>query len=98
MLSFLQPSEQPVVATLEAHETVYAKHQPEYNPLRTIRGLTDMIPVLSRWTLTPEQREMIAGGADIYLELCTFGIPLQPIRMAVGKDVDPDYVKEQYAL
>lgn len=98
MLYFLQPSPEPVVAGLEDHEVVYAKDQPQYNPLRVIRSNTSDCQLLTRWTLTPEQRKDILDGADIYLELMTFGHPLQPIRIGVGKDVDADYVREQYAL
>lgn len=104
MLSFLSPADHPVIEELEKNEIVFAKNQPEYNPLRVLRGQPPECPVLSRWTLTNEQRLAIAQGADIYLELLTFtnenGVPgrLQPIRIAVGQDVDPDYIREQYGL
>lgn len=94
MYDFLSPKDGPVVEGLEAQETVYAKDQPEYTPLRTLRSSDEAGRVISRWAPTPEQRKAIADGADIYLELLTFNGPLQPIRMAVsdGK-LDPDWVK-----
>lgn len=98
MFSFLNPSEKPVVEGLEKHEVVYAKNQPEYNPLRTVRGKTESTPVLSRWNLTEQQRQAVLDGADVYLELNTFGNPLQPIRMAIGSEVAPEYIAEQYGL
>ena len=98
MFEFLQPADRPVVATLESQEVVYAKDQPQYNPLRVLRGNTKNAPVLSRWTLTPQQRGEVVGGADIYFEMYTFGTPLQPVRLAIGFDVDPDYIREQYGL
>lgn len=98
MMEFIQPADRPVVSGLEEFEVVYAKHQPEYNPLRTILSRTEEGRVLSRWSPTRQQRAEIMAGADIYLELATFNKPLQPIRMAIGVDVDPDYIKEQYAL
>lgn len=99
MLSFLQPADAPVIETLESHEVVFAKDQADvYNPLRCLVGHTECRPVLSRWTLTAADREAITSGADVYLELLTFGGPLQPIRVAIGRDVDPDYIREQYAL
>jgi hypothetical protein len=98
MLTFIEPADRPVVEGLEAHEVVYAKNQPEYNPLRVIRSSDKSCRVLSRWTLTPQQRAEVMGGADIYLELSTFKHPLQPVRMAVGDDVDPDYVRMEYGL
>lgn len=98
MFSFLQPHDGPVVRELESKEIIYAAHQPEYNPLRVLRSTSVQGAVLSRWTLTPEQRQAIANGADIYLELLTFGFPLTPIRVAVGQDVDPDYIREQFGI
>ena len=84
MYDFLSPKDGPVVEGMEAEEIVYAKDQPEYIPLRTLRGDGQMVPVISRWSPTKEQRELIANGADIFLELSTFGNPLQPIRMAIS--------------
>lgn len=84
MFDYMQPKDGPVVEGMEAEEIVYAKNQPEYIPLRVLRGEGKMVPVISRWQPTEEQRKLIAAGADIYLELSTFGNPLQPIRMAVS--------------
>jgi hypothetical protein len=79
---------------LEQQEVVYAKNQPEYVPLRTLTSSGPERKVISRWTLTPEQRKAVAEGADIYLQLLTFGAPLQPIVMAVGEgSEDLDWVK-----
>lgn len=104
MFKFLMPADAPVVPGLEKHEMVFAANQPQYNPLRTIRSNNLYRQVLSRWTLTPEQRQEVLDGADIYLELCTFNDrngcpnPLQPIRMAIGKDVDPTFIATEYSL
>jgi len=84
---FMKSYDGPVVEGAEELEVVYAADQPQYNPLRVLRTNTAEGAVLSRWTLTDVQRDMVAGGGDIYLELLTFGAPLQPIRMAVGRDV-----------
>lgn len=98
MFSFMQPAAAPVIETLEAFEVVFGSGQSEYNPLRTIASHTKERAVLSRWCLTTAQREAIANGADVYLEMYTFGEPLQPVRLAVGQDVAPEYICEQYAL
>lgn len=98
MFSFLSPSEKPVVEGLEKHEVTFAKNQSQYNPLRTVRGRTRAVPVLSRWALTDQQRQAISEGADIYLEVNTGGDQLQPIRMAIGSEVAPEYIAEQYGL
>lgn len=94
MFEYLTPKNGPVFDGLEQKEIVYAKSQPEYVPLRTLVSSGPNCRVISRWTLTDEQRKAVAEGADIYLQLYTFGEPLQPIMMAVsdGK-VDRDWVR-----
>lgn len=86
-MDYLKPKDGPVVEGREAEEVVFAKDQPEYIPLRTLvyetyPGSKD-IRVISRWTLTPEQRQAVLDGADIYLTCLTFGRPLQPVTLAV---------------
>lgn len=84
MFDYLKPRDGAVVDGLENQETVYAKNQPQYIPLRTLTANGEMGSVISRWTLTPDQRLAIANGADIFLEMSTFHQPLQPIRIAVS--------------
>jgi hypothetical protein len=62
--------------------------------LRTLVSADRSQRVMSRWTLTDLERQLVVEGADIFLELLTFGEPLQPIRMAVsdGK-IDTDWVR-----
>jgi len=94
MFDYLQPRNGPVVDGMEAQETVYAADQPQYIPLRTLVSDTEECRVFSRWTLTEAQRKAVADGADIFLELMTFGNPLTPIRMAVSDgNLDLDWVK-----
>jgi len=93
MLDYLSPRNGPVIDGLESQEVVYAKDQPEYIPLRTLKSKSPQGAVLSRWTLTPEQRKAVAEGADIFLELLTFHDPLQPIRVAIGNgDLDTAWI------
>ena len=40
--------------------------------------------MISRWTLTPDERQRIASGDDLYIEQLTFGHPFQPVLPAVG--------------
>jgi len=94
MFDYLNPKDGPVFVGLEADEVVYAKDQPQYLPLRTVCSIGRDRRAISRWTLTDAQRKAIGEGADIFLELSTFGQPLQPIRIAVGcEPLDPDWVK-----
>lgn len=95
---FLRPADRPVIDELKDFEVVYAKDQPQYIPLRTLKSRTPEGQALSRWTLTDEQRQMIANGADIFLELSTFNSPLQPIRLAVSDGPNPDYFAIEYRL
>jgi len=97
MFEYLEPAKGIVVPGLDEFEFVYAKNQPQYNPLRTIKANNPGGSVLSRWTLTDAQREAVANGADIFLELLTFGGPLAPCLLAVGEP-DVEYFAERYNL
>lgn len=73
------------VALLPPHELIiYAKDQAEYKalPVARIEGVEGR--VISRWSLTDEERKKIAEGADLYIEQLTFGDPLQPILPTIG--------------
>ena len=89
-MEYLQPADRPVVEGLEQHEIVMGRDQPEYNPLRCLAGNTTNGERLSRWTLTPEQREAVANGADIFVELLTFNLEMNPIRVGIGESLDAD--------
>ena len=71
----------PVIDGLEAKEVVYAKDQPEYSPLPTLRSVSGV--VVSRWRLTKRECDAIASGADIFLYVHTFNHPLQPVAIEV---------------
>lgn len=98
MFEYLNPADKPVVDGLEAHEVIYAKDQPQYVPLRSLRSNYAEGAVLSRWALTAAQRKAVAEGADIFLELLTFGEPLQPILMAVSDNPNADFFRAKFNL
>lgn len=75
--------ESPVVPGYDLPETVYAKDQPEYQPLPVVKIEGPEGQVLSRWHLSPEDRQRIAEGQDVYLWVSTFGRPLQPVLLEV---------------
>lgn len=77
----VQPTSPVLTAEFQPAEVVYAKDQPEYIPLPVIRSPRGV--VMSRWTLTSEEREAVASGADILLCCHTFNQPLQPISLEV---------------
>ncbi len=72
-------------AFLPPHDLVtYAKDQPEYKPLPVARLHGVGGRVISRWSLTAEERKKVADGEDLYLEQLTFGDSLQPVLLTVG--------------
>lgn len=77
----------PVLPGYADQEHIYAKDQPEYNPLPVLRSegsrRRDGV-LLSRWQFTDAEREAIAAGADIFLYCWTFNHPLQPVLLEVG--------------
>jgi hypothetical protein len=62
MFEYLHPADQPVIDGLEKHEIIWAEDQPPYIPLRSLTSKNNERRVLSRWTLTPEQRKAVAEG------------------------------------
>lgn len=101
---YLLPADRPVIEELKDFELVWAKQQPQYIPLRTLVGNTPRCPVLSRWTLTPKQRQAVTDGADIFLELLTFRDemnrpnPLQPIKILISDEPNAEHFRSVYNL
>ena len=90
MFDFVEPHDGPVVVGLEKFETVYAKDQPQYRPLRTLPGRQGD-SAIGRFHFTDGQRKAIAEGADIYLELLHFRGPLAPsLIMVMSEPADTD--------
>lgn len=98
MFRYLSPKDGPVFEGLESKEVVYAKNQPEYLPLRTLVSKGPEGRVISRWTLTDEQRQAVAAGADIFLMLLTFTQALQPIQIALGDGTEDHRWVENFLL
>jgi hypothetical protein len=87
---YLSASIGPVVEGLEDWEKIYALEQAEYIPLRTLPG-ENGLSAITRWEPTDEQRQSIANGADILLEVFHFGNPLSPVRMMI---LDQSHIEE----
>jgi hypothetical protein len=60
----------------------FAVDQPEYIPLPALVSHEGC--VLTRWTLTPEERARIAAGEDVFVQVLAFGQRLQPIALDIG--------------
>lgn len=90
MFDIIEPHDGPVVVGLEQFETVYAKNQPQYRPLRTLPARAGD-SAIARFHLTDTQRKAVAEGADIYLELLHFRGPLAPsLLMIMSEPADTD--------
>jgi len=82
VFDYLTLHDGPVVSGLEQHETVFAKNQPQYIPMRTLPG-EDGNSAIARFSLTEAQRKAVTEGADLYLEIFHFKGPLAPSRLMV---------------
>lgn len=84
---YLKPALGPVVDGLEDSEKIYALEQPEYLPLRTLIGEHGQSAIY-RCELTKEQRQMIAEGADVLVEILHYGGPMAPSRVMLLNQQD----------
>ncbi len=73
-----------VIPGLEGLQKTIAKDQPEYRPLPALINY-EKHTVLTRWTLTPDERRLIADGADFFLLVLGIHGGLQPVLPAVVK-------------
>lgn len=62
---------------------VFAKDQPEYNPLPALKQEDGTI--ISCWQFTDEEIEKLKETRCLYLAVATFGHPLQPVLLSVEK-------------
>ncbi len=92
----------PVVVRLEPYEVNFGGPdvgQPQYMPLPALVSGGPERAVMSRWELTPAEREMIANGADVFVSIWTFGHPYPPTVVRVlSKTSNPEYFKEEMEL
>jgi hypothetical protein len=79
----------PVLPGYNVNEVLFAENQPEYMQLPAVRVESPEHQVLTRWQLSDEDRQRVAQGADVYLWVSTFGMPLQPVvvEVATAKDI-----------
>lgn len=75
-------STSPVFDGTSIAEVVYAKDQPEYEPLPAVRSDKTLI---TRWKLTPDERKRLIDGEDLFIHIMHFGNPLQPLLPVVGQ-------------
>lgn len=73
----MTPREVAPSKPIDGTHVVYAADQPEYQPLPVWRRQNGA--VVSRWRLTWRERLAAFLGRDLYLEVSTYGQPLQPL-------------------
>lgn len=71
----------PVVPSAGNDEIVYAKDQPEYQPLPCLRMEDGTI--LTRWSLDEDEKQKVLEQGYVYLSVSTFNQPLQPLLITV---------------
>lgn len=77
----------PVSPAVGHPERTFGANQPQYVPVpvATFDYYGDGSRVLlTRWTLTPEEREAVARGEDIYVAQLNFGTPMTPLLVRTG--------------
>ncbi len=70
---------------VDGQAVVYAENQPQFLPLPVWRRQDGR--VVSRWRLTWRERIAALRGRPVYIEVSTFGSPLQPILPTMSEDV-----------
>lgn len=74
----------------EGHNVVFAKDQPQYEPLPAFVDPKDPnSEVISCWELSEDDLKKINETGKIYLSMWTFNNPLQPIRLTVDNPLIP---------
>lgn len=83
-----------VVPRIVGLQVRVAENQPEYTPVDTIRARhpdyqnspKGYNSVIMAFEPSPEERQRLINGEDIYIALLTFGFPQQPIMLSVGPE------------
>lgn len=80
-MEIVDPRVDPLLVPDGSKAVVIAEHQEEYRDLPSIR--TPDGQVITRWSLTNEERAAIVRGEDIYVTLLSHGA-INPLFVTVG--------------
>lgn len=80
-MDITDPRIDPALVPAGSRAVVIAEHQDEYRDLPSVR--TPDGQVITRWTLTDEERLAILKGADVFVTLLSAG-PINPFFVTVG--------------
>lgn len=76
----------PILPDNGDNELRIAEHQPEYTTIAAIPvRVEEGIAILTRWTFTEEERQRIAAGEDLILEVLG---QMVPVRLYVANNED----------
>jgi dihydrofolate reductase len=80
-MDIVDPRIDPALVPLGSRAVVIAEHQSEYRDLPSVR--TPDGQVITRWTLSDEERAAIVRGEDIFVTLLSHGM-INPLFVTVG--------------
>jgi dihydrofolate reductase len=80
-MDIVDPRVDPRLVPLGSRAIVIAEHQQEYRDLPSIR--TPDGQVITRWSLSDDERRAILAGEDIYVTLLSHGA-INPMFVTVG--------------
>ena len=78
----------------EGCNAAYAEHQEEYETLPSFRTPDEHGIVVSCWKTSLAERWRILFTGRVWLSVCTFNRPLQPVRVEAG--VPEEFVRYVY--
>lgn len=70
----------------EHQNTVYAKDQPQYQPLPALKIDSENGEVISCWSLSFKERIKVLFTGKIWMSLMCFNNPLTPSYLSVNRD------------
>ncbi len=70
---------------------IFAKDQPEYQPLPALKADDEMGTVVTCWQLSPEELQKINETGVVWLGVYTFNKPIVPLLLSVNKS---DFINE----
>ena len=78
----IDPRVDPALLPDGSQAVVIAEHQYQYKDLPSVR--TPQGQVITRWSLTPDERRLIFDGEDVFITILSDGA-INPLRPTVGQ-------------
>ncbi len=81
--------------TFKEHNVVFAKDQPEYQPLPAYKGNSEQGEVVSCWKLSFRERIRLLFTGKLWVSLLSFNGPLTPSYFTTKKKEVLNLVKKE---